>query len=112
MLLDRSRSTLLDALADVDVPVVDHEPLPGQRACPYVSLWLAGWDLDYWHWQVRLYVDVGLGARAAQDQIASLGAVIDAAIPLSMGRDAVRIEPAEGGVLVAMWTVDAIRSFV
>lgn len=112
MLLDRSRATLLDALADVGVTVVDHEPLPGQQPCPYVSLWLAGWDLDYWRWQVRLYVDVGIGARAAQDQIAALGVAIDAAIPVSMGRDAVRIDPAEGGVLVAMWTVDTVRSFV
>lgn len=112
MLLDSSRQTLLDVLADVPVPVVDHEPLPGQQPAPFVSLWLDGWDREFWRWEIRLYVDPGVGARAAQDQIAELGTTIDAALPQWMGRDEMRVEFVEQvGLLVAAWPCGVVRSY-
>lgn len=112
MLLDAARRQILDALAGLDVTVVDHDPQPGQIPPPFIAVWLDGWDRDYWRHQVRLYVDAGVGARTAQERLAELALAVNAALPVSLGVGEMSAGVmADAPLLVASWRVATVRSF-
>lgn len=105
-----ARADLASLLASLTgATVLDYEPF-GQSQGPYVSVFLDGYDANFWQFTIRVYVNLEPGAREAQVTLDTLLPLIEDELSSQWGPVDWTISHLEEiRALVAAWRVTAGR---